>query len=510
MKFKKIFTSILLMILVFLCFSTTQVNASFFDREDDKSDIEKTIDADDGGLFEKIIAKMIGGVAEGIFDLTTNKEFGVGFKEYDELIFANTDNNLAPFTNEQWNKIMQWYKVMVYIAGVPILIAVILLSYKIMIGGFNTEKRNEAKDNILRLFFGAVAITLAPLFVKLMLYINNNLVKILVIKANGSLDDLLGNSLLSNIRTGNAILTALVIAMFAYLFVKLNVKFIIRQFTILIFTIFTPIVATMWILNRRAIGASIWFGQILINTFMQFIYAFLFLVYLNFIPTSSGWAVSLLWALMILPLAEVLQNTLQNLVSRVAGVPSEEISNRGIGMAAEMAYTMRAFAYQFKSNQGGSSSSSILSNFMNKTSIIKDTVSPSSTNPVVTKNAETHPVETKPIEPKNSNTNPINAVDNKQDNIMKPNIMNKPNTSKQNNIQSNIQNKFSPLEMAAKAGGAFFNAGMYLAEGRNFRNSNLNRRIQNRNNINNTRKDDYRKKEEIDNITKIEMDNHDK
>ena len=176
---------------------------------------------------------------------------------------------------------MQWYKIMTYIAGGPIFIAVVLLSYKIMVGGFSIEKRSEAKDNILRLFFGAVAIVLAPLFVKLMLYLNNNLVKILVFKTNGSLDNLLGNSLLSNVRTGNAILTALVIAMFAYLFVKLNIKFIIRQFTIIIFTIFTPMVATMWIMNRRAIGASIWFGQILINTFMQFIYAFLFLVYLN-------------------------------------------------------------------------------------------------------------------------------------------------------------------------------------------------------------------------------------
>lgn len=48
---------------------------------------------------------------------------------------------------------MQWYRVMTYIAGVPILIAVIILAYKIIISGFSIEKRNEAKDNILRLFF---------------------------------------------------------------------------------------------------------------------------------------------------------------------------------------------------------------------------------------------------------------------------------------------------------------------------------------------------------------------
>ena len=122
------------------------------------------------------------------------------------------------------------------------LIAVVVLAYKIIVGGFSVDKRQEAKDNILRLFFGAVSIAVAPLFVKFLLYLNNNLVKILVIQANGSIDSILGNSLLSNIRTGNAILTSLVIAMFAYLFIKLNIKFIIRQFTIIIFTIFTPII----------------------------------------------------------------------------------------------------------------------------------------------------------------------------------------------------------------------------------------------------------------------------
>ncbi len=58
MNLKKFFTSILIMILVFLCFSCNKVEASFFDSDDD-TDIEKIIDKDEGGLFEKIIAKMI-------------------------------------------------------------------------------------------------------------------------------------------------------------------------------------------------------------------------------------------------------------------------------------------------------------------------------------------------------------------------------------------------------------------------------------------------------------------
>ena len=75
--------------------------------------------------------------------------------------------------------------------------------------------------------------------------------------------------------------------MFAYLFVKINIKFIIRQFTLIVFTIFTPIVAIFWIINKRTIASSIWFGQIVINAFMQFVYTFLFFIYLTFCSASA-------------------------------------------------------------------------------------------------------------------------------------------------------------------------------------------------------------------------------
>lgn len=487
LKLKKFLTSIVIIILVFLT-TTSNVYASFFDDDTDEesSSIEQTIDADDGGLFEKIIAKMIGGIAEGVFSLTTNEELGVGFKEYDELIFGNTDNDIAPFTDEQWTKIMGWYKVMTTIVGVPILIAVVVLAYKIIIGGFNIEKRNEAKDNILRLFFGAAAIALAPLFVKLVLYLNNNLVKILVLQANGgSLNDLLGNSILSNIRTGNAILTAIVIAMFAYLFAKLNIKFMIRHFTLLVFTIFTPVVATLWIMNRRAIGASLWFGEILVNAFMQFVYAFLFLVYLNFLPVSGGWAVSLIWALMILPLAEALLNVFHNLISRIAGVPAEEVAQRGIGMASNMGYTIKAFTYQFKNpgSNGDGNSSGLLANFLNKTSVVGNKETPTNTNPVQTNIAKTQPVKTKPIETNMANTNRVDQ-NNKKDNAKPINERSEPFRKK-----------------AVKAGKAFMNTGMYMAEGRNF---NTDRRY----NKNNRNRYDSKRKKDIANTTTthIEMD----
>lgn len=182
-----------------------------------------------------------------------------GFKNYDELIFGNNQTDLSPFTKDSWNLVNKWYWTIAGIVGGPLLIAIVILAWKMIGAGISPDKRNEVKDNLMRLFFGVSSIAIAPIFVKFMLLLNNNLVTMLVSKAHGSLDDLLGNSLLTSINTGNAIATAIVIALFAYLFVKINIKFIIRQFTLIVFTIFTPIVAVFWIINKRTIASSIWF-----------------------------------------------------------------------------------------------------------------------------------------------------------------------------------------------------------------------------------------------------------
>lgn len=58
MNIKKFCISIFLIILIFFSF-TNKVNANFFTDDEDSEAIEDIIDNDEGGLFEKIIAKMI-------------------------------------------------------------------------------------------------------------------------------------------------------------------------------------------------------------------------------------------------------------------------------------------------------------------------------------------------------------------------------------------------------------------------------------------------------------------
>ena len=296
--------------------------------------------------------------------------------------------------------------------------------------------------------------------------LNNNLVTMLVSKANGSLDDLLGNSLLTSVNTGNAIVTSIVIALFAYLFVKINIKFIIRQFTLIVFTIFTPIVAVFWIINKRTIASSIWFGQIIINAFMQFVYGFLFLIYLTFLPSNAGWAISLLWGMMILPLGDALQNTMQNLVSRVAGINNEELANRGIGMGATMGHTIKSIAYQFKGNnvENKAGVPDIISRVAYKANNIESIPVPGVSYESYSKNIM------------GDNNTPINK-----------------NVSNEAKGTSNV----SGVRKAFNVGKEFMNFGMYMAEGKNFKTNNqeqMPRRTYDRTNIDNTKQEDVKRR----------------
>ncbi|MCI8396437.1 MAG: hypothetical protein HFJ52_01770 [Clostridia bacterium] len=409
----------------------------------------------------------------------------MGFKDYDTLIFNdnNANDSLSPFSNELWNKAMEWYKVFAVISGSLIIIAVFILSYKIILAGMNTAKKNEAKESLMRLLFGGVAIALAPFFIRFLLFINNSMVHLLVtVASNSSLEGFLGNNMLSSIRTGNAITTALVIAMFIYLFVKLNIKFIVRQFTLIIFTIFTPIAVALWIINKNVTAASIWAGQIIMNIFMQFVYCFLFLMYLAFLPSGGGWAVSLIWAMMILPLADALMNCLQNLTSRIAGVDNEQMTNRVLGTTAMLGFGLGAIKEQFntpsmKSNSSETNTSN--SGFKGIVSRAKSIINPSmNLSPEKDYLVNINPIRNVTSKPRVNNSTPSPT----------PNINSKVNIEKSNYSQRSNVSKI--VNTGAKITKSYLNMGVKMAEG-NFNSSkytgNSNTRDKNINSLQHTK-----------------------
>lgn len=460
-KFLKRIFIVLISIIVLLT-----VNSFAADKEETTLNIKDLVTKEEGSLFDKTIAKTIGGIAQAVYNIATNEELDIGFKTYEEMLFKG-GSGTYPLSSSQWNLIMKWYSVFAYISGSLILIAVILIAYKMIASAISITKRNEAKENLLNLLFGGIAIAIAPMFIKFLLFLNNSLVNLLVKMVTGNnVDNLLDNEFLSSISTGNPIATALVISMFIYIFVKLNIKFIVREFTLIVFTIFTPIVVGLWVINKNVAAAAIWGGQIMINVFMQFIYCFLFLLFSSFISVSAGWAVTLIWAMMLLPIADVLINCLQNLTSRIAGLDSNEATARGIGLGATfgtgIGYSINAIKTQF-TNPNSSNSEGRSSGFMGR---VKNFISPQ-----MNLSAE---------KDYNGNNNPIrNVVDSK--NITNASSTTNTNTNKNQAISNVSNNNINSsgkamrfVNSAYQATKGYLKLGANMAEG-NFNNNQPNK-----------------------------------
>lgn len=151
---------------------------------------------------------------------------------------------------------------------------------------------------------------------------------------------------------------------------------------------------------------------------------------------GGGWAVSLIWAMMILPLADALQNCLQNLTSRIAGVDNEQMTNKVLGMGAMMGFGLGAIREQFKSPSSNSSGNN--KNNEDNGSGLKSFVSraKSVVNPTTNLSAE---------KDYNGNINPIRNVlpkskENNQITVAKPNEDNK--------LSMNNESKLTPKNVA--------------------------------------------------------------
>ena len=116
-------------------------------------------------------------------------------------------------------------------------------------------------------------------------------------------------------------------------------------------------------------------------------------------------------AMMILPLADALQNCFQNLTSRIAGVDNEQMTNRVIGMGAMLGFGLGAIKEQFNSpssnNNNGNGNNGGLKGFIDRA---KSVVNPSmNLSPEKDYNGNVNPIRTVlPKENTNTNTNNVN------------------------------------------------------------------------------------------------------
>ena len=97
----------------------------------------------------KLLPKQFGGIAQAVLNITTSEDVNIGFKTYEEMLFKGSSG----ISNLEWMIVKQWYKVFAYISSTLILIAVIIISYKMIASSFSTVKRNEAKETLINLLF---------------------------------------------------------------------------------------------------------------------------------------------------------------------------------------------------------------------------------------------------------------------------------------------------------------------------------------------------------------------
>jgi len=174
---------------------------------------------------------------------------------------------------------------------------------------------------------------------------------------------------------------------------------------------------------------------------------------------------------MLLPLGDALQNTMQNLVSRIAGVNNEELANRGIGMGAAMGHTIKSIAHQFKGDNGESKVDT--SSMISKST--KKVLGPESTQ----------------VSGKSYESYSKNVMDSSNSKSINKDFKSVSGSNENSNIDKTVRG-VNRAKKAYNVGKEFMNFGMYMAEGKNFRNSSqdrYNRKIYNPPSINEKEKE---------------------
>lgn len=190
--------------------------------------------------------------------------------------------------------------------------------------------------------------------------------------------------------------------------------------------------------------------------------------------------------MMLLPLADVLQNCLQNLTSRIAGMNNEQMSNRVMGMGTMLGFGMGAIKEQFKSpiekvknsNNTDNNSSGGFKGFVSRA---KSVISPSmNLSPEKDYNGNVNPI--RDVLPKEKT---INSKDDNKNNNINANKNDNENSSNKNSKKTNVK---SVIGKVAKTGisatKAYLEVGAKMAEG-DFSNSTYKT---NKNSINNNLK----------------------
>lgn len=303
---------------------------------------------DKGGVFERTIASIV----EVPIRVIRYIGSAAGMKSIDELVFlsglSDEEKKMAPWTEKELKFIKLWY---LALAGIMIpffLVAISITAIKLINAGVNPGARAEAIESIWRWFGALGIILLAPLLVQSLLWAVGIILEgiqagyVLVSQAAGidrPVSDWreINGSYFDNLVTGSVLGTAIVKAMLVFIYLWLNVIYLIRKLVVTVMLCFTPMMALLWAINRNVNAAGIWLGEIASNAFMPVAHALVLCIVLGFCDVknvSEGtWFTILVFLYTLLPLAEVLRNSMQGLLTRMSGL-NEAQTAKGIMASA--------------------------------------------------------------------------------------------------------------------------------------------------------------------------------
>lgn len=272
---------------------------------------------DRGGIFCRVGSEVVEAFI-GMFEAVT----GEGL---DELVFMRgVDRTYLPWHNaEQRAQILQWFYFLTAAIAPFFIFPILKTAFRLVLKSGNPQDRAEAMDSILRWFIAVLMIALAPMvmftILAIAVYMVDAIVWAFARTAGLCLDEGLASlEVAGDLITGNIFTTSIVRLAFILFTAYLSILYLLRLLSLTIHLAFTPFVAIMYAIKKDITAVGIWFGEIASAAFMPVSHALVICTILLLAP-GVGWFMTLIFLYSVIPLSEVLRNSMMNIFDRAAG-----------------------------------------------------------------------------------------------------------------------------------------------------------------------------------------------
>ncbi|HFC9206669.1 TPA: hypothetical protein ACF0PM_002128 [Clostridium perfringens] len=286
-------------------------------------DIASMVKSPDGS--DSFLGKLLGELAKSIGVMATSV---FGLTPINDLI---TPDKVTIFSDKQWEIIKACYIMFTFPAIVMMAVMVFKTGIGFLKGAINPKEAEQAKEDLLRWFYVVLMLAAGLLFCKTVIAGANFLTTFLNTSLKNIMPNLNFDTFINNSEEG--LFNGLVSLYFAWITLKVNVLFIVRDISLAVFVVFTPIAITLWGINRNVNAFGVWLGELLSNSFMAFFLSLSFTVFSALLITAPSsdkqqFLLLVVGLSLVLKMASVLRNSLQGLMTRLSGIDEDSIAKK--------------------------------------------------------------------------------------------------------------------------------------------------------------------------------------